>query len=779
MTNGAEGSVSRTQRRRTTAALPAVVMLGLLAVSPRLRAQGSAKIDFGRDVQPIFKTYCIGCHGPTQQMNGFRLDRRRDAMRGGTIAVIGPGNSAGSRLYQRLIGDQYGLRMPPTGPLSSDKISIIKAWIDQGAAWPDELSGETPPPPPDPGAASLVEELRRGDSAAFQKKLRDDPKAANRKGPGGSTPLMYAALYGDSDSVRRLLAAGADPNLKNDAGATALMWAAGDLGKTRLLVDHGADVNARSDTGRTPLMIAATRHGSTPILQVLLDHGANPSAQSPGLFGVMTALSEAAYASDATAMRTLIAHGADVKGAGVNLLTYPLMVNCVSCVNLVIGSTSKPDLNMAMLFDTPPLGDTSMVKPLLDRGADLNTKDPDGNTLLTMVCAADTASPELVKFLIDHGADVNARSPHGETALDLAVRHGHTPVVDLLMRAGAKPSAGPARQSAELPADTVEIKTAPAHTARAAVERSLPLLQRNDVEFMRKSGCVSCHHNTLTAMTVAAARQSGIAVDDQIAGKQLQATATYLEGWRDRVVQGVGIPGDADTVSSILLGMADAKYPPDPATDAMALFLKNHQSPDGRWYSTAYRPPLEGSDIQTTATAMRAVRVYAPQAQRADYDWAVQHAAAWLTQAQPRTTQDRAYQLLGLAWAGTDEKTIRQAAAGLLAEQRPDGGWAQLPSLSSDAFATGQALVALAQSGALGVADAAYEHGAQYLMGTQLADGSWYVKRRALPIQPYFESGFPHGRDQFISAAATNWATTALVLATRTSTSAITKVERR
>ena len=147
-------------------------------------------------------------------------------------------------------------------------------------------------------------------------------------------------------------------------------------------------------------------------------------------------------------------------------------------------------------------------------------------------------------------------------------------------------------------------------------------------------------------------------------------------------------------------------------------FSKNHQSPDGRWYSTAYRPPLESSDIQTTATTLHAVQVYAPQAQRADYDRAVQHAAAWLSRAQPRTTEDRAYQLLGLAWAGTDQKIIKQAAAGLLAEQRPDGGWAQLPSLSSDAFATGQALVALAQSGALAVADAAYQRGAQYLMGT-------------------------------------------------------------
>ena len=96
--------------------------------------QPPARIQFVRDVQPILRESCVGCHGPTQQMNGFRLDRRRDAMRGGTLAVIGPGNSEGSRLYQRLIGNAFGIQMPPTGALPKEKIAIIKAWIDQGAA---------------------------------------------------------------------------------------------------------------------------------------------------------------------------------------------------------------------------------------------------------------------------------------------------------------------------------------------------------------------------------------------------------------------------------------------------------------------------------------------------------------------------------------------------------------------------------------------------------------------------------------------------------------------
>ncbi len=96
---------------------------------------------------------------------------------------------------------------------------------------------------------------------------------------------------------------------------------------------------------------------------------------------------------------------------------------------------------------------------------------------------------------------------------------------------------------------------------RAAVERSLPLLQRNDATFLKKAGCVSCHNNTLTALTVATARSRGLRVDDQIARQQLTTIAAYIDSWRERALQGMAIPGEADTVSYILLGMAAEQYP--------------------------------------------------------------------------------------------------------------------------------------------------------------------------------------------------------------------------
>src|SRR6185436_7390888 len=178
---------------------------------------------------------------------------------------------------------------------------------------------------------------------------------------------------------------------------------------------------------------------------------------------------------------------------------------------------------------------------------------------------------------------------------------------------------------------------------------------------------------------------------------QVKKIAAYLESWRERAVQGSGIPGDSDTVSYILLGMAAENHPPDPATDAMAYYLKAKQWPDGRWRILTHRPPIESNDIQVTATSLRSLQVYGPKAQRAHYDQAVKRAADWLMSARPLTTEERVFQLLGLGWAGVkaNHAIIKQAARDLLAAQRPDGGWSQLSSLASDAYATGQVLVAL------------------------------------------------------------------------------------
>jgi hypothetical protein len=263
-------------------------------------------------------------------------------------------------------------------------------------------------------------------------------------------------------------------------------------------------------------------------------------------------------------------------------------------------------------------------------------------------------------------------------------------------------------------------------------------------------------------MTVAMARKANIRVDEAIAKAQVKAVAAYVESNRERYLQDISIPGGVDTTGYILLGLAVENHPPDTATDAMARYLKTRQSGNGSWRILARRPPLEVSDFQVTATALRVLQVYAPQSYREQYQKSVRLAADWLRRAEPMTNEDRAFRLLGLKWASADSAAIQKAGADLMERQRADGGWAQISTLSSDAYATGQTLVALAESGALKPDSRIYRRAVEYLIKTQLEDGSWYVRSRSIPFQPYFESDFPHGRDQFISAAATNWATMAL-----------------
>jgi len=733
-----------------------VVVVGLSAIplTSGHSNQDPGKVDFRRDVQPLLKQYCIGCHGPSQQMNAFRLDRRRDAMRGGTVAMIAPGNSQGSKLYLKLIGDQFGPQMPPTGALRPDQIAVLKAWIDQGAEWPDDVSGEEPSPPPDPKAMPIMRALRNGDKTTFTSLARQLPNPGNLRGPNGTTPLMQAVLYGDAESVRLLLDAGADPNIRNEAGATPLMWAVNDLDKTRLLLDHGADVNARSQDSRTALLIAAGQFGSREVVKLLLDRGADIKVKSPAAGGDMTPLTEAARLSDESLLRLLIERGADLKDAGPVALAIAQYAQCEKCIDVLTAGAKHEIISMGALFSGPPNLDATAIPRWLERGADANAKDPAGNTLLMLAASSDSLPIEAVKILIARGADVNARNAQGRSAIDFARLRGSTPVVDLLAKAGAK-------EATPFKLETVNPK--PAASAREAVTRSLPLLQKSDSVFLKKSGCVSCHNNTLTAVTISAVRKRGLSIDERAARENVKKIAAYIDSWRERAVQGVGIPGDSDTVSYILVGLAAENHAPDETTDAMARFVKGQQFPEGQWRVFAHRPPIESSDIQVTAVSLRALQTYGPKALRVEFQAAIKRAASWLVKAQPQMTEDRVFQLLGLRWAGVglNHAVIRKGVKGLLANQRPDGGWSQIPSLASDAYATGQVLVALKEAG-LPATDPAYKRGIGFLLKTQLEDGSWYVKSRAIPFQPFFESGFPHGHDQWVSNAATNWATQAL-----------------
>ena len=117
---------------------------------------------------------------------------------------------------------------------------------------------------------------------------------------------------------------------------------------------------------------------------------------------------------------------------------------------------------------------------------------------------------------------------------------------------------------------------------------------------------------------------------------------------------------------------------------------------------------------------------------------------------------------MGLAWSGETPRRMKPYTEKLFELQNADGGWSQFPTLEGDAWATGSALVALHKAG-VPTSHAAYTRGVTFLLRTQFDDGSWWVRSRSWPFQPHFDGQFPHGKDQWISAAGTAFATIVLL----------------
>jgi ankyrin repeat protein len=722
-----------------------LIVLNVIAVfEEKLFSQSEAKVDFSRDLQPLLKQRCVACHGPSQQMSGYRLDRRSAALGGVLRPNIIPGSSESSRLYRRLIGSQFGPQMPPAGALTEVEIGIFKRWVDEGAEWPDALANESAVIKANPAVTRMTDLIRLSDRRAVLKQLKSNPSLVNGRGPGGLTPLMYAALYADAGLVAEMLQAGADVNIRNEVGATALMWAVDDVEKVRVLLRRGADVNATSDFGRTPLMLAAAQAASAPVVKLLLENGSTPNP---------AALTSAVSRCDVTVVRLLLGAGARDTGAA---RAAALRSNCRQGLDAIVSTQGASPMPNALLDVLPPsgAGNPEAVREAMERGADVNASDAKSRTVLMLAAVSETISPDSVRLLIDRGADPYVKSPDGFTALDFAKRLGRTPVVDILAHATGTTASDPE------PGPTVVED----NSIRDAVERAVPLLQRTALQFYKKSGCLSCHHNALTAMTVAAVRRKGLTVDESSARQELATVTRDIDATRDQALQGIVSPGgSATTIGYLLMGLSAERHQSDAATDAMVRLLKLSQRADGRW-PTAYRPPAEASEITSTAVSLRGIQLYGRnQGKRTDSD-VIRAARSWLQTAYPQTTEDRVFRLFGLTWAGASNTSRQSAIRDLASTQRADGGWSQLPSLPSDAYATGEALVALHEAG-IRPDDASYRRGARFLLKTQLVDGSWFVRTRSHATQVYFESGFPHGAHQYISAAATNWATLALALA--------------
>jgi ankyrin repeat protein len=577
---------------------------------------------------------------------------------------------------------------------------------------------------------------------------------------------MHAALNGDLDLVKLLLQRGADPNLRNYQGSAALIWAIDDLAKVKLLLAAGADVNAKTKLGGTPLLAACLRFGSSAITAELLKHGADINAMDAE---GMTPLLRAAAAGDTRTINQLLALGASTnpQGAPLTALTIAVWFGNADAVKLLairVPIDAKDGAGFTPLAVAALWGRKEIAADLLDKGADVNL--PISGTLfmrrtpgtpLMLAAYAESQDLDLIRLLISRGADVHFATAEGESASSRARVKGETPILKVLLEAGAKQPLAPVQAAPRSP-------LYPLPDIHTAVERSLALLQRGDAGFFNEIGCKSCHNQSLPAMALGLAKERGFRFDRDEARRRTAVVAEAMELQRDTMLQRLDDEGPPLSGSYGLAGLASMGYPADSTTAAFVLNIAARQLPGGNWHPVGARPPIEYSDFPTTAFAIHAIRLYGAGRRSHEYEAVVNRGRTWLLTAKPRYTDERVFQMLGIHWSGIASPAMSDFAAALLSEQRPDGGWAQLSGLTSDAYATGQALYALNQAGGMSTGDPAYQRGVKFLRETQMPDGSWFVKSHAIPIQHPFDAGLPYGSDQFISAAGTSWAAMALML---------------
>jgi ankyrin repeat protein len=623
----------------------------------------------------------------------------------------------------------------------------------------------------------LLKAMRNNDLAGMKAMIARGENV-NAKTGRGVPPIMYAGAYGSVDALKMLIEAGAEVNARDALDATALMWSVTEPEKVETLLAHGADVNAKSKTGRTALLLAALHNGSDRVVDFLLARGADIKAtDARGL----TFLGAASAACNPHQVRIAVERGLDVNAKDVSLGFTPLMnaagngdlesvkillahganVNAVSAkdpINVLNGPVDLGYYTALMLasFYGPP----EIVDALLRAGAKVDPKDIRGRTALHYAVSTEKQDARIVKFLLDAGSDPGTKDLRKESAIDWAAKYAH-PDVMRLMKTATAPRAS-----------VTAARERPTITAREAIGRSLPLLEKVTGSFMEKGGCIACHAQTLTALVAKYTRPHGFKLDEASLRKEFADHKAGFVNNGGRFLQRYDGGGGIDTLDYAMLYFEAADYPADGMTDAIVVNMAGEQMANGSWIrggavqragpSPAARSPMQDSDIVRTAMSLHSLKAFGWEGRRADLTSRIHDAQVWLLSAKPVYNEEFGMQMLGLHWAGENESAVWKFARSLIEQQRADGGWSQNPYLESDSYATGETLFALREAGVLKPADPVYQSAVKFLLRTQHDDGSWYVKSRAPKLQPYFQSGFPYDDDQWISMAGTQWATIAL-----------------
>ena len=302
---------------------------------------------------------------------------------------------------------------------------------------------------------------------------------------------------------------------------------------------------------------------------------------------------------------------------------------------------------------------------------------------------------------------------------------------------------------------------------RRAIESGLRIVQKGAENYPNNRDCFSCHHQTLPMLAMHDASEAGISIDEALMKDQVQFIRDLFEDRLDSITEGKSLGGRSLTAGYLLWSFELGGVPKDNFSDAFVSYILHQQKEEGNWDVQTNRPPSEESKIHTSYLAIYYTDHFA---RGEDLERKVKEAIAkarpWIVGSEPHSQEDFNGKFKALIALDALPQEIKAARQELLKRQREDGGWSQLPEMESDAYATGQTLHALVDGTPVGERDSelssAIDRARSYLIRTQKKDGSWFVKSRSKPIQKFFDNGDPHGKDQFISIAATSWATAAL-----------------
>jgi N-acyl-D-amino-acid deacylase len=307
----------------------------------------------------------------------------------------------------------------------------------------------------------------------------------------------------------------------------------------------------------------------------------------------------------------------------------------------------------------------------------------------------------------------------------------------------------------------VEISTT---AIRAAIAKSIPQLEKGAAGSADNRTCFTCHNQALPILSLVAARRRGFPIDEENLKRQLRHTADHLKRGHKSYLEGHGQGGKVLTAGYALWALEAGGWEADEVTAAVTGFLLEYQKDDDHWSHPGRRPPSSGSDFTATYVALRGLDAYGTGEQQQKIESRKEAVHKWLVSERPSETEDRVFRLRALQSVGASPADVQVAVEELIKSQTDDGGWSQKSDMDSDAYATATVLAALLRVDDFTADNPVVRRAIQYLLDTQHADGTWHVVTRAEPFQTYFESGFPHGKDQFISIAGSSWATLALLL---------------